>query len=189
MDRVPSAVTTRSLPGPFAPRAAFALLLAAGVAILGTALASQYWGGLRPCELCLWQRYPYALMIGVAGIGLGLARVPGMPHTALRLLLAGAALLMLAGGGIAVFHVGVENGWWRGLAACTGAPGVMGGGAGTVEELAHQLQATPVVRCDAVAWSFAGISMAGYNAMASILIAAFAARAAWSAKGTTRTSR
>lgn len=158
----------------FSPRLAFGFLLAAAVAVLGTALASQYLGGLRPCELCLWQRYPYALMIGVAGVGLGLARVPAIPRGVLAALFAAAALLMLTGGGIAVFHVGVEQHWWQGLAAC----GSDGSTARTVEELARELQGTGIVRCDEVAWSFAGISMAGYNVLASGALAAFAALAA-----------
>ncbi len=159
------------------PRMAFAALLAASVAILGTALASQYVGGLRPCQLCLWQRYPYALLIGVAGVGLGLARVPEIPRALLVGLLVLAVGLMLAGGAVAVFHVGVENQWWAGLGGCIAETGT----ARNVEELAQQLRATPVVRCDEVAWSFAGISMAGYNVAASLLIAAFAACAAFAA--------
>lgn len=157
-----------------APRVAFALLLAAAVAILGTVFAAQYLGGLQPCELCLWQRYPYAVLIGLSGLGLGLARVPGMPRSVLALIAAGAALAMVTDAGIAVFHVGVEHHWWAGLAACSGPAGT----AQTVEALARQLEATPVVRCDQIAWSFAGISMAGYNVVASTVLAAFAARAA-----------
>lgn len=161
------------MPPLFAPRTAFALLLAAAVAILGTALASQYLGGLQPCDLCLWQRYPYAVLIGVAGVGFGLSRVPGAPRGLLTGLLGTAALLMTADSAIAVFHVGVEHHWWQGLASCSGPTGA----ATTVEALARQLNATPVVRCDEIAWSFAGISMAGYNIVASALLAVFAALA------------
>src|SRR5207237_534119 len=37
--------------------AGFVLVVSA--AVLGTALLSQYWGGLTPCELCLIQRWPW----------------------------------------------------------------------------------------------------------------------------------
>ncbi|MGY9006863.1 MAG: disulfide bond formation protein B, partial [Alphaproteobacteria bacterium] len=57
----------------YEPRIFFALLLIAAMGILGTALASQYFGGLQPCPLCLWQRYPYVVVIWLAGIGFGLA--------------------------------------------------------------------------------------------------------------------
>lgn len=157
-----------------APRAAFALLLAAAVAILGAALAFQYLGGLQPCALCLWQRYPYAAVIGLSGVGLGLAGVRGMPRAPLAAAFALIALALAAGAGIAAFHVGVENGWWQGLPACEGATGT----ARTVEELGRQLRGRPVARCDEVAWSFAGLSMAGYNVLASALLAAFAGLAA-----------
>ncbi|MGE0652600.1 MAG: disulfide bond formation protein B, partial [Alphaproteobacteria bacterium] len=139
------------------PRPLFAVLLAAAAAILGTALASQYLGGLQPCELCLWQRYPYAVVIGLSGIGFGLAGVPGMPRGVLAGIAALIALALAADAAIAVFHVGVEQHWWQGAAGCTGETG----GARTAADLARQLKATPVVRCDEVAWSFLGISMAG----------------------------
>lgn len=153
------------------PRIAFALLAAAAVAILGTAFAFQYIGGLAPCVLCLWQRYPYAIVIGLAGVGFGLARVPGQPRAVLGSLMIAIALAMLTDAGIAAFHVGVEQHWWQGTAGCTGTTGT----ATTTTDLARLLKATPVVRCDEVAWSLAGISMAGYNFVAALGMAAFAA--------------
>jgi disulfide bond formation protein DsbB len=152
------------------PRTLFAVLLAAAVAILGTALASQYLGGLAPCELCLWQRYPYAIVIGLAGIGFGLAGVHGMPMGALAGVAALIALALAADAAIAVFHVGVEQHWWQGAAGCSGETG----GARTAADLARQLKATPVVRCDEVAWSLLGVSMAGYNAIAATALAGYA---------------
>ena len=80
----------------------------------------------------------------------------------------------LVGAGIALFHVGVEQHWWQGTAECgsTLPP------AATIDELRARLLAQPVVRCDEVAWSLFGISMAGYNVILSLLIAAFAVAAA-----------
>jgi len=153
------------------PRLAFALLLAAAVVILGTAFAFQFIGGLAPCVLCLWQRYPYAIVIGLAGTGFGLTRVAGQSATVLAALMFLIALAMVIDAGIAAFHVGVEQHWWQGTSGCTGTTGA----ATTAAELARQLKATPVVRCDEVAWSLAGISMAGYNFVAALGMAAFAA--------------
>lgn len=142
-------------------------ILAASLAILGTALASQYWGGLAPCELCLWQRWAY-----VATIALGITALlaGGRPRAVLTGL---AALAFLAGAGIAAFHVGVEQHWWAGLPGCSA-----GTGARTVEELKAQILAAPVVRCDEAAWSLFGVSMAGWNVLASLLLAGFSAMAA-----------
>jgi disulfide bond formation protein DsbB len=156
------------------PRIVFATLLAAAVIILGTALASQYFGGLKPCVLCIWQRYPYAIVIGLAGLGLGLSRVPGMGIGVLATLAALIALAMIVDAGIAAYHVGVEQHWWQGTSGCTGTTGA----ARTAEDLARQLKATPVVRCDEVAWSFLGISMAGYNFVAASTLALFSGAAA-----------
>jgi len=136
-------------------------------AILGAALLSQFVGGLQPCVLCLYQRWPYVATIALGLAGFALARRhPGAARAALGL----AGLVFLVGAGIAGFHVGVEQGWWQGTAEC-GAPA---GGAMTLEALRAQVLAAPVVRCDEVPWSLFGISMAGYNLLISLAMAAAA---------------
>ena len=79
----------------------------------------------------------------------------------------------MIGAGIAVFHVGVEQQWWPGTAECGGIDGANL----SLEQLKAQILAAPVVRCDEVAWSLFGISMAGYNILLSLGLAlvAFAA--------------
>ena len=145
------------------PRAG-ALILGASIAILGAAFAFQYLAALDPCPLCLYQRYPYAVAIGLSAVALVLA---GRPPLAGPLLvpaltaLCGAAFAV--GAGIAAYHVGIEQGWLRPSAACA-APDFH---ATDVEDLLAQLQATPVARCDQVAWSLFGVSLAGYNLVAS----------------------
>jgi disulfide bond formation protein DsbB len=136
------------------------LVVAAGVIALGTAFTAQYWGGLQPCVLCVYQRWPYGIAIA---LGLAALAVGGRPR---GWLLALAGLTFLAGGGIAVFHVGVEQGWWQGTTQC-GATFT----AGSIEALRAQIMAAPLVRCTDIAWSFAGISMAGFNAIASAILA------------------
>jgi disulfide bond formation protein DsbB len=155
----------------FEARLAFLAVLAASVLILGSAFAFQFIGGLQPCELCLWQRYPYAIAIGLSGIGFGLARA-GVERRLLAILLALCGLTLLIGAGIAVFHVGVEQKWWEGTSACVGHLS----GAATADDLRQRLLAAPVVRCDEPAWTLFGISMAGYNAALALTlgIASFA---------------
>lgn len=137
------------------PRGAAALILLVSVAALAVAFAAQYLGGLAPCVLCIYQRYPYGAAIALTLLALVLPGHPAVQRVALAL--AGFALLTSAG--IAAFHVGVEQHWWEGTAACGGTiePGL------SLEELQAQLMAAPVVRCDQVAWSLFGLSMAGYN--------------------------
>src|SRR5690606_2417679 len=152
-----------------------ALIALASAAVLAAAFAFQYLGGLDPCELCVWQRYPYGGTFAVAAIAL--IAPPGRAQAALLGL---AAALFLAGAGIAAFHVGVEQHWWAGTAACGGAAPAGAGGLGAL--LASR--ARPAPRRDEGAWSLFGLSMAGYNFLISLALAAFsvwAARRLWSA--------
>jgi disulfide bond formation protein DsbB len=156
------------------PRLVAAVILVASVAILGAALLSQYVGGLQPCVLCLYQRVPYAVTIAIGVLGLIFAGSLGSRGMAAA---AGAcALAFVIGAGIAAFHVGVEQHWWEGTSAC----GTTLGGAGqSLDELRRQLLEQPVVRCDEIAWSLFGISMAGYNFLVSLALAAGSFWAAW----------
>jgi disulfide bond formation protein DsbB len=152
------------------PRNAAAMILLASAATVGGAFAFQYLGGYAPCILCWWQRYAHFAVIGFALLAL----LPVGPSIRMGLLFcAGAAAL--TGTGIAVFHVGVEQHWWQGTAEC----GSTLGPAGSIEELRQRLLMQPVVRCDEVAWSLFGISMAGYNALISLGLAVLAFASAW----------
>ena len=145
------------------------LILVASIAVLGAAFAFQYWGGLDPCVLCLYQRYPYGAVIVLAG-GAFLAPTSRVQP----ILLALVALVFLMGAAIAAFHVGVENKWWEGLASCgAGAPSMPQ----NLNALMNSLSRQPA-RCDSVAWSMFGISMAGYNFLISLALAAFSLWAA-----------
>ena len=146
-------------------RTAAALIVLASAATVGAAYAFQHLGGLAPCILCWWQRYAHFGVLALAA----LAVLPvGRPLRAA--LLVGAAAAALTGAGIAFLHVGVEQHWWQGTAEC----GSTLGPATSIEQMRQMLLAQPVVRCDEVAWSLFGISMAGYNVLISLGLAAFA---------------
>ena len=139
-----------------------ALIVLFGSAIaLATAFTSQYWGGLLPCELCIAQRWPY----GAALVFAILALLAGGRRLRMALV-ALAALALAVDAGIALYHAGFEYGWWQGPSACT-APS---GAATSIDALRAQLNATPVVACNRPAWSFAGISMAGFNFAWALLL-------------------
>ncbi len=138
------------------------LLLLASAAVVGGALLFQYVGGIQPCELCLYQRWPYYGVIVLAVLAL----LAGDRRATLALLVI-AALAFLAGAALAFYHVGVEQHWFAGPSACSGAP-ITGG---SVADLKAQLLARPPVRCDEVAWSLFGVSLAGWNLLASIALA------------------
>ena len=155
-------------------------MFVAAAAMLAGAWGFQLIGGLQPCALCLYQRWPYWIVVAIAGASVLVARRLGPRGLAG---VAGAcALVFAAGAGIAGFHVGVEQGWWEGLAACGGGGGDLNDPNLSIEELKARLFATEIVRCDEVPWSLFGISLAGYNFLASLAFAAaslWAARAIW----------
>ena len=156
-----------ALPAPRDGRRFAAVLLLACAIVLGTALGSQYLGGLAACALCHWQRYAY----GVAILALLPTFVIGPRAARIAISIAGASLL--AGAGIAAFHVGVEQHWWAGTPACGGDPAAAE--ITTLAELRAALEEPAGPRCDEVAWSLLGISMAGYNLAASLVLAGFVA--------------
>jgi disulfide bond formation protein DsbB len=143
---------------------AAALAAAGSAALLAAAFAFQHLGGLAPCTLCVWQRWPHVVAVAAGAAAASAGERARRPMAAL------AALALLAGAGIAGFHVGVEQGWWEGPGACAGAGGAIG--AMSVDDLLAQIQSAPVVRCDEVAWSFGGLSMAAWNGLASLGLAA-----------------
>ena len=147
------------------PRTAPALLVLACLGALGSALASQYWGGLYPCVLCIYQRYAYGAAMAAAVLAVALAG----SAFGRRLALIGAGLAFAAGSAIAAFHVGVEQKWWQGTAECH-APQLPANA--TVEQLRDLLLNQPFAPCDVVPWELFGISMAGFNVLASALLAA-----------------
>ena len=136
------------------------IALAAGgsAALLLGAFAFQHLGGMAPCKLCIWQRYPHAVAVALGAAAL---IVP------LPALLALGALAALATAGVGFYHVGVEQGWWEGPTSCTaGSVSDMDAGA-----LFDQIMAAPLIRCDDIAWQLAGLSMAGWNIVISLGLA------------------
>jgi len=131
---------------------ALALLIPA--ALLAGAWGFQLIGHLYPCEMCHWQRWPHYAALPIAL----LAFVPGMPQ---RPLVALAAIAIAVSGAIGVAHAGVEYHWWQGFTPCTST---FSSGGDTLTAI----MTAPVVRCDAPQWTFAGISLAGFNAIVSL---------------------
>jgi disulfide bond formation protein DsbB len=148
------------------PRAFAGFVLIASAIVLGAALMSQYWGGLLPCELCLLQRWPWKAAILVALVALVAGSRPALPWVALVL-----AIVFALGVAFAFYHVGVEQKWFAGPSACTAS----GGGALTLEEMKRQILGTAPVLCDRVQWSLFGVSLAGWNLLASLAMAAICA--------------
>ena len=134
----------------------------ASAALLTAAFGFEYLGGLAPCKLCLWQRWPHAGVIVFCLMGTTGVLRSGPTFLMIALCAAVTAI-------IASYHVGVEQQLWQGPTSCSGALHSM-----SASDLLNSLLATPVVRCDEIAWSFANVSMAGWNMLFSSGLACFA---------------
>jgi disulfide bond formation protein DsbB len=144
----------------FAKARALALLVPA--LLMAGALGSQYVGGLVPCEMCMWQRWPHYGAIALAALAFVVPRPP---------LVWLAALAVAVSGLIGIWHAGVEYHWWQGLSQCSQLPSGGSGG-----DIIADIMKTPLVRCDEAQWTLLGISLAGYNAIISLASAAVIAR-------------
>jgi disulfide bond formation protein DsbB len=142
-----------------------ALVLFGAAAAIATALAFEHFGGYVPCPLCLQQRYAYyagvpALFVALVVLSAGYARV-----AAVIFLL--VAVAFLANAGLGTYHAGAEWGYWPGPDTCAGAPQPLSKGGGLLKDL----ETTRVVRCDKAPWHFLGLSFAGWNVVACLLLA------------------
>ena len=128
--------------------------------------------GFAPCELCLTERY--AFYAGAPIAALTAYAASRSAHGAARAGFALLALIFLANVALAFYHVGVEQHWWPGPTACTG---VLSGPV-DVKDLAGALNTAKVVNCDEVQLRILGLSLAGWDVVASAAIAIYAALAA-----------
>ena len=149
----------RSVPRLSSSVAARLIALLLPLALLGGALGSQSLGGLYPCDMCYWQRWPHAAAILFALLAFtGPADSPRSVNLTLL-----AALAIAISGVIGVYHAGVEAKIFEGFTTCTS----MNKGLSTAE-LLKQISRAPLVRCDEVQFGFLGISLAGWNAILSL---------------------
>jgi disulfide bond formation protein DsbB len=152
-----------------------ALTAALAVAAIAAATLAGAWyfqlvRELVPCPLCLEQRYAYYLAVPL-GVLVALAAAKDAPRPVLFGGLVLLALAALGNAGLGTYHAGVEWGLWQGPTECSG-PIVSFGSAA---DLLNRLDTVKVVRCDEVQWRFLGLSLAGYNVLISLLMAAIAA--------------
>src|SRR3954453_11693511 len=168
------AVTSDAIARPGRARANPALTAALAVAVIAAATLAGAWFfqlvlDIRPCPLCLEQRYAYYLAVPL-GLLVAFVGARGAPRP---VLLAGLALLLvaaLANAWLGGYHAGVEWKFWQGPTDCTGPVGNLG----SAGSLLERLDTVKVIRCDEVQWRFLGLSLAGYNVLISLLMAAIA---------------
>jgi len=133
------------------------ILILGGVLPLTGALVSQYAFGLHPCHFCLLQRYPYLVTIAMGVLLLLLPRM-GLKW---RFALALGILATAASGVLGLIHTGIERGWLQYSGGCVAD---MAGGK-SIEDIRNAILNAPIVACNEVTASFAGLSMASWNAV------------------------
>lgn len=158
------------------PRRALIVCLAISAALILGAHAFERIGGLAPCLLCLDQREVHWTALGAAALLVGFAQ-----FGAARVVAAGLGALVLIylySAGLAGFHAGVEWGFWPGPDACAPATPNSLDAVSTGDILASLDEPGPSgPSCSQAAWRMLGISMAGYNALVSLALAAIAGAA------------
>jgi disulfide bond formation protein DsbB len=155
--------------------AALAVAVSGGATIAG-AWFFQYVLGYQPCPMCLEERYPYYFGIPLAVLVI-LGDQVGASRKVLLFALFAIAAGMLWNAGFASFHAGVEWKWWEGPRDCSGALTSFGTGG-----LLKELQSIHVPRCDEAAWTFLGVSLAGYDALISLALAGIAGAGLWAGR-------
>ena len=138
-------------------------LLFSSVFALALAYISQYFFGLLPCHLCLWQRKPFFAIIILVGLFLVIPQLKKYQNLTIQI----SVLLLFINSAIAFYHSGVEKKWFYGLDSCSSASAQPS----TLEALRLELEATKAVRCDQPQFVFLGLSMAGWNVLYCLFLA------------------
>ena len=144
---------------------ALALLALGMMVTVGTALGFQHLAGYLPCKLCVEQRTPYYIGAPIMALGF-VGALMNAPALIVRGFLLVGALLMTWSLYLAVFHAGVEWGFWPGPTSCTGT------GTSVSFDQLNDINAARIVPCDVVQFRFLGLSLAGYNTLISLAVVA-----------------
>ncbi len=125
--------------------------------LIMSALFMQVFFEIRPCHLCLWQRYPhFIVMFGAVLVPLRIIR----PALFLQ------GLAYLSGAGLSLYHTGIERKWWQGLAGCTSSD--MSNL--SIAEIQAKILNTAIVKCDEISWSLFGLTLSNYNLIICFLL-------------------
>lgn len=155
------------------PRCALLFFGAVSAAALGMAFIAQYGFGLAPCELCIWQRWPFAIVITIAVASFFILNKYPKAGTPLLIV---TGLTFLTNAVFAFYHTGVERKWWPSFLEGCSVPEMKG----NIADVLARIQTAPIVRCDEIPWTdpVLGWSMANYNVIVCLALAALAFYAA-----------
>jgi disulfide bond formation protein DsbB len=148
------------------------LLLFVATGVIAAAWFTELVLGYPPCKLCLLQRWPYYFAIPLAALAWVITG-PLKLRVAARPAFAMIACIFMVSVALGVHHSGVEWGWWQGPADCGGA---INTGPASAQDLLAQMNRTRVISCTDAPFRVLGLSMAGWNAAVSFILASIAIR-------------
>jgi disulfide bond formation protein DsbB len=140
----------------------FLFFLIVSTGLLGSAFGFQYIFDIHPCSLCIYQRYPWIIIALFSFVGLFLNRSIN------RIIVVAIFVILLASLTLSIYHVGIEQKWWANHLICKSAIDTE-----NFESFKQQLIKTEMVDCAKIQWSLFGVSMAGFNAIISAILAVF----------------
>ncbi|PPR46713.1 MAG: Disulfide bond formation protein B [Alphaproteobacteria bacterium MarineAlpha5_Bin9] len=133
------------------------LFISSGAII--TALIAEHFFNKYPCQLCIYQRYPYYLMIM-------LSLFYFVRNFSLILYSIISTLSFFVGSIFALWHVGVEKNILPGLSGCT----ISLNSSESLGDLKNKILSQPITNCEDVIWTFFGFSAASVNSILYICL-------------------
>ncbi len=129
---------------------------------LGTALVFQHVFSIQPCKLCIYERWPYVLVV-IAGFSTMLAkRSSWLLATSYFLIF----LSLLTNVGLSGYHIAVENQWISLPKTCSGALKT----GGDLQSLKSLILNTQYAPCDKVPFKILGLSLTAYNLIYTLFL-------------------
>lgn len=145
-------------------RILFFLLISSSIALCG-AYVSQYFFGLKPCILCLYQRIPFLIIVAITILLLTFGRGKKIKKIGIFL----CSMLLLINAGIALYHVGIEQKIFKITEKCVNEMPIFN----NLEELEKSLEEQSLARCDEPQFMLFKLSMAAWNVIFCLFLASF----------------
>jgi disulfide bond formation protein DsbB len=133
------------------------------IVALATAYIAEYAFGYKPCILCLYERIPYAMIIGLSLISIF---IPKINKITILLFL----VTLFASTALSFYHIGVEQGFFNAPTACSVE---QTNKALTIEQLREEIYKGKPTSCKEVTLKFLGLSMASWNLILSLILFIF----------------
>jgi disulfide bond formation protein DsbB len=142
------------------------ILLIISIVALVTAYIAEYGFGYKPCILCLYERIPYAIIIGLSLISIFIPKI-----SKITILL--FVITLFASTSLSFYHIGVEQGFFNAPSACSVE---QTNKALTIEQLREEIYKDKPISCKEVTLRFLGLSMASWNFILSLILFIFSIR-------------